>query len=180
MKELEEEQKINLYYFDESGFSTTSCVPYAWQPKGHTLEIPCYRSKQLNVLGLISRDNKSFFNTVEGSVKTQHIINFFDLFTSRYANEYAIHKRPCVIIIDNAPIHTSDAFLAQEGHWATRGVLLHYLPTYSPELNLIEILWRKVKYEWLPLSCYSSYANLKKSVLEILSGFGCKYDITFV
>ncbi|MCW4153826.1 transposase, partial [Halomonas sp. 18H] len=25
-------------------------------------------------------------------------------------------------------------------------------PAYSPELNLIEILWRQMKYAWLPLS----------------------------
>ena len=56
----------------------------------------------------------------------------------------------------------------------------HYLPTYSPELNLIEILWRKIKYEWLPLNCYVNYQTLKKAVLEILKNFGSKHRITFV
>lgn len=28
---------------------------------------------------------------------------------------------------------------------------------YSPELNLIEILWRQMKYAWLPLSAYLSF-----------------------
>jgi hypothetical protein len=180
MKELDDEQKINLYYFDESGFSTTSSVPYAWQPKGQTGEIPCFHSKRLNVLGFISRDNQSFFHAVEGCVKTQQVIEAFDLFTSRYADEYALHKKPCIIILDNASIHTSDAFLAQRDNWAARGVGLHYLPTYSPELNLIEILWRKIKYEWLPLTCYLSYENLKKSVLKVLANFGKEYHITFV
>ncbi|MCK5898808.1 MAG: transposase [Methylococcales bacterium] len=53
------------------------------------------------------------------------------------------------------------------------------LPTYSPELNLIEILWRKIKYEWLPLSASVSYSDLKESVLKILNSFGKKYTITF-
>jgi transposase len=71
------------------------------------------------------------------------------------------------------------AFLAKQDDWAACGVGLHYLPTYSPELNLIEILWRNVKYQWLSLSSYLNYENLKKSVLNVLSGFGSEYLITF-
>ncbi|WP_404841974.1 transposase [Burkholderia vietnamiensis] len=26
--------------------------------------------------------------------------------------------------------------------------LLFYLPAYSPELNMIEIVWRQLKYRW--------------------------------
>jgi transposase len=179
MKACVAEQKLNLYYYDESGFSTTPSVPYAWQPKGETIEIPCFRSKRLNVLGFMSLDNQSFFQTVEGSVNSQDVIAAFDAFTLAYQTDYLIHKKPCVVIIDNASIHTSAAFLARLDDWMARGVGLHYLPTYSPELNLIEILWRKIKYEWLPLSCYISYENLKKSVLEVLANFGLQYKITF-
>jgi transposase len=82
--------------------------------------------------------------------------------------------------LDNASTHTSTAFLAEQDAWAACGVILHYLPTYSPELNLIEMLWRFVKYQWLPLSSYLSYENLKKSVLNVLSSFGSEYLITFV
>ena len=36
--------------------------------------------------------------------------------------------------------------------WVKRGLIIKYLPPYSPELNLIEILWRFMKYDWLPFS----------------------------
>ena len=180
MKEWDDEGKINLYYFDESGFSTTSSVPYAWQLKNETVEIPCFCSKRLNILGFMSRDNKSFFHTVEGSVTSQQVIEAFDLFTQKYADEYAIHKKPCIVILDNASVHTSNAFLSCLEDWQARGVMLSYLPTYSPELNLIEILWRKMKYDWLPFTSYLSYTNLKKSVLSLLENFGYKYRINFI
>jgi transposase len=48
----------------------------------------------------------------------------------------------------------------------------HYLPAYSPELNLIERLWWKIKYDWLPLSYYESFASLEKSVLAVLDRIG--------
>ena len=30
--------------------------------------------------------------------------------------------------------------------WLAKGVGVHFLPPYCPELNQIEILWRKIKY----------------------------------
>ena len=55
-----------------------------------------------------------------------------------------------------------------------------YLSTYSPELNLIEILWRKVKYEWMPLAAYESFHSLRNYVHQVLSGYGSEYRISFV
>lgn len=179
MKDMEDCNQINLFYFDEAGFSTSSAVPYAWQPKGETIEIDCFRSKRLNILGFMNRKNEFYFHAVEGKVDSAKVIAAFDSFCARYALEYAVHKKPGIIILDNASTHTSEAFLAKRGDWMAYGIGLHYLPVYSPELNSIEILWRNVKYQWLPLSSYLSYDNLKKSVLEVLSSFGTKYLITF-
>ena len=47
------QQQIDLYYFDQSGFTLEPCVPYAWQPVGETLEVPCSKSKRLNVQAAI-------------------------------------------------------------------------------------------------------------------------------
>ncbi len=47
--------EIDLFYFDESGFTLEPCVPYAWQPIGETIEVPSSKSKRLNVLGFMDR-----------------------------------------------------------------------------------------------------------------------------
>jgi transposase len=180
METLATMEKINLYFFDESGFDTVPLVPYAWQPQGETREMPSFPSQRLNVLGFMSKDQKSYFQTIEGRINTQSVIAAFDAFTLAYATEYANHNKPCIIVLDNASVHTSYAFQQQLDKWGARGVVLHFLPPYSPELNLIEILWRKIKYEWLPLSSYLSYSHLKNSVISILEGFGNEYQITFV
>ena len=54
-----------------------------------------------------------------------------------------------------------------------------YLPPYCPELNLIEIVWRKLKYEWLPLNAYRSFKNLGRAPNETLRQVGSKYRIAF-
>ncbi|MDR1180459.1 MAG: transposase, partial [Bacteroidales bacterium] len=35
-----------------------------------------------------------------------------------------------------------------------------FLPPYSPELNKIEILWRFIKYKWLPFEPFLNFQNL--------------------
>ena len=52
---------------------------------------------------------------------------------------------PTHLWLDNGPIHTAKATMALFPQWACRGLVIHFLPPYSPELNRIEILWRKMK-----------------------------------
>jgi transposase len=47
-------------------------------------------------------------------------------------------------VLDNASIHTSEAFEERLPCWQKQGLLLTYLPPYAPELHLIEILWRHI------------------------------------
>jgi transposase len=69
--------------------------------------------------------------------------------------------------MNRASIHTSNAIFDQLEEWKERGLTIFELPTYSPELNLIEILWRLIKYEWLEIDAYSSWQSLVSSVERI-------------
>jgi hypothetical protein len=178
LQQMADHGLINLYYFDGSGFATVPCVPYAWQPLGATRELPSFPSQRLNILAFLSRDQQAFFQQIEGTAGTAQAIATFDRFAANYVLAYGRHGKPGVVVPDNAPWHTSREFRERLDDWATQGVILHYLPPYCPELNHIEILWRKIKYYWLPLSSYTRYGNLK-SVLEILNGIGSKYQISF-
>lgn len=171
-KEQEERGEIGLYYFDESGVSTIPEVPYGWQPEGETFEMSSLRSKRINILGFCNRHNDFYYEIVEGWVKSEQVIDCFDSFADRLS-------KPTVVIVDNASIHTSKKFKAKCAQWATKGLTVYYLPTYSPELNLIEILWRFLKYHWMPLSAYENYKKLKECLIGILSNIGEKYSISF-
>jgi transposase len=52
-----------------------------------------------------------------------------------------------------------------------QNLFLQNIPPYSPELNKIEILWRKIKYERLNFSAYESFAALKENLNHIFSNF---------
>ena len=139
---------------------------------GQTVELPSYRSKRVNILGFCSRQNEFYHELVEGWVNSDHVIRCFDNFADRV-------KRVTVVIVDNASMHTSKKFKGKQEEWEKKGLVIHYLPTYSPELNLIEILWRFLKYQWMPLSAYESYKNLKESLTHVLGKIGTEYTISF-
>lgn len=61
----------------------------------------------------------------------------------------------------------------QQGHY------LLILPPDCPELNLIEILWRKIKYEGLPFSADQSFKDLSGALDEVLRGAGSKNRLNF-
>ncbi len=48
-------------------------------------------------------------------------------------------------MIDNASTHTSNEFNDNIEAWKERGLTIYRIPPYSPELNVIEIIWRKIK-----------------------------------
>jgi transposase len=59
-----------------------------------------------------------------------------------------------------------------------KGLTLYFLLPYSSELNRIEILWRKVKYEWLAFKTHDS-KTLETDLDEIFTKFGDHYRLTF-
>ena len=62
MNQLQQREAVGdcaLWYFDGTGFCLTPCIPYAWQPIGHTIELPVSSHNQrVNVLGFLKRNNE--------------------------------------------------------------------------------------------------------------------------
>jgi len=169
---LEKEGHIELYYGDASGFNLTPYIPYGWQEKGQTIRITPKKSKRLNVFGFLTRNNEFQAYTTEGTINSDLLIAFIDHFVQSITQRTAI-------ILDNATIHHSDNFKEKIKEWASKDLYIFYLPTYSPHLNIIETLWRKIKYEWLKPHHYESWTILKENINKILLEIGEKYFVNF-
>lgn len=164
---------INLYFGDESGFSLTPSVSYAWQPTGETIAVSSSRSAQINVLGFLSYHNDMKSITLNGSVDADCIIAAIE-------HLFSTVEKETWLVLDNAPIHRSHKFKRKMSEWKKQNLNILFLPTYSPELNPIEIVWRFMKYHWLPFSAYTGFKKLTDAVNHILENYGKKYLITFV
>ncbi len=173
--ELEKQQDegiIKVFYFDESGFTLEPSIPYAWQPKGENIELPSSKSIRINVLGFLSTDMEFQSFMFNCSVNTDVAEACFNIFSE-------IITGKTVVIVDNAPIHTSNQFRDNLEKWEKKGLSVKYLPAYSPELNKIEILWRFIKYQWLPLSSYNSVKDLDENLENVLKNVGTEHKISF-
>ena len=84
-----------------------------------------------------------------------------------------------VVILDKAPIHKSKKFKEKMIEWREKDLFIYFFSPYFPELNLIEILWKRIKYQWMPFDAYVSFKNLKECLLQVLNNVGTKYDIKF-
>ena len=168
----EDHGKIALYYFDEAGFALDPTIPYAWQESKSTIELPARRYGRINVLGFMNRTNDLHPFMFEDTIHTGVVIACFDDFCQTITQK-------TVVVIDNASLHRSEDFEDRIPSWKKKGLIIKYLPPYSPELNLIEILWRRMKYTWLPFSAYECLNALNEALETILSQVGSKYQITF-
>jgi len=172
LRRRQQKGEIGVFYFDECGFTLEPPIPYAWQFPDEQLETPSSTSRRLNVLGFLSPDMDFHSFVFECSVNSDVVIACFDWLSDQISRE-------TWIVIDNAPMHTSDAFEDKIPEWEAKGLFIQRLPPYSPELNLIEILWRFIKYFWLPFSAYESFQSLVQAVEDILRQIGSEYRIHF-
>lgn len=172
LKQADQRGVIDLRYLDEAGFCLMGYVPYGWQCKGDELFIETQRSKRLNALGIMNRANELAVYLFECSINSDVLIACIDQFAETI-------NKPTVIAMDNASIHTSQRFAAKIEEWQQRQLEIFFLPSYSPQLNLIEILWRFIKYEWIEIEAYRSWESLVEYVEKVLRGFGSEYIINF-
>jgi transposase len=84
-----------------------------------------------------------------------------------------------VVAMDNSSLHMSSAFGAKIPEWRSKNLEIFNLPKYSPRLNLIEILWRFMKYEWIEWWAYKGWSYLVEYVEMVICGYGTEYEINF-
>ena len=171
--ELEAKATIELFFGDGSGFWQTPVVARAWQFPQEEIRITPERGKRLAVFGFLNRANEARMWRSEKSVNAQFVVDCIE--------EWVPEKlvKPRVLVLDNARIHRSRRVRSKLAEWEEKNLYVFFLPTYSPHLNLIETLWRKMKYEWLKPEDYASFEKLTEAVKKILNEIGSQYKIKF-
>lgn len=124
--------------------------------------------------GFLTLDNQLHAYSYSGPTSSQAFIQFVDEWIGQHPPQ-----RKTVLVLDNASFHRSADVLTKREAWAKQQVYLQYLPAYGSELTLIEVLWHRLKHEWLTLAHYRTACGLRTAVESILSQVGTKYTITF-
>jgi len=170
--QLEDAEQIDLLFCDETGFNLVPYIPYGWQPIGQQLTIRSAKDRVCNLLGFASRKGSLEVYSTAQSINSDFVIECLD-------ERSETIKKPTVVVMDNAPWHCSAKVKAREQQWNEKRLYLFFLPTYSPHLNLIEIVWRKIKYEWLKSEDYLSAESLKAAIHYIIGKYDDEFSINF-
>ena len=172
---MSEQGLIDLYYGDESRISLEPCVPYAWQFKEEEVFMPSAKGQGLNCFALLSRANMCHFQTTTGAINARFIVEQLE----NLSFEALRLKRVTVIVLDNAPAHVARTVKERRSFWQQRGLFVFYLPSYSPHLNIVETLWRHLKYQWLRPQDYLQNDALFYRVTQALAAVGSSLKIHF-
>jgi transposase len=136
---LRKAKKIGAYilFGDEASFPQWGSLAYTWAPIGQTPMVKTSGKRRgYKVFGLIEFSTGKFFSQAqEGRLTTAAYLHFLEGVLERT-------DRHLLIIQDGAKYHTSAE--AQEFFDDNSDRMTVYqLPTYSPDYNPIEALWKK-------------------------------------
>jgi hypothetical protein len=176
LEQLYERGLIDLYYADESRVSMQPCVPYGWQFKDEEVFMPAGNGAGLNCFALLSRKNQCRYATTQGRIGSAFVVEQLERLSFEITHTT---QKTTVVVLDNAPTHVAKCLQERRPIWEERGLLLFFLPTYSPHLNLAETLWRKLKYEWLQPEDYFEAQTLFYRVNQALAAVGTLLHINF-
>lgn len=174
MKQAASEERVHLLYLDESGMSNVPNVQRAWSPLGvpHSADASVSR-RRVNILGALHYGKNQLEHVLhEGSVKRDNVIAFIDQLALTYSG------KPIIVILDNASMHHHIDEEKQREWLIKHQLMLWHLPAYSPELNLIEIVWKHAKYHWRKFTTWSK-ENLLEEVGNVFREYGVKYQISY-
>jgi transposase len=123
--------------------------------------------KRFNVLGAIDAVTHELTTVVNDTViDAMAVCELLRTLSARYGG------LPLTLVLDNARYQKCEVvrLLAAE-----LKIELLYLPSYSPNLNLIERLWKFVKKEVLLCRYYEDFARFKAAIVECLQGVEGKH-----
>jgi len=118
---------------------------------------------RLNILGGYNPDNYSFLHlTGEENCDAKRVITFLTLVNEKYPVAPKV-----IIFLDNAKYFKAEIVT----QWLNEHpqIQLEFLPTYAPNLNLIERFWRFVKEHLVKNEYYKKYKTFRAKVFQFLN-----------
>jgi transposase len=159
-----------ILFEDEASFAQWGSLSYTWARRGHQPEVPTSgKRKGYKVFGALEYfSGRLFYQGIEGRFNSESYQAFLQMIMAQTTEHlYLIH--------DGARYHTSastTAFLA-----AHKARITEYpLPSYSPDYNPIEYLWKKTKQRGTHNKYFKEFAALTVSVEEALAYFATHAD----
>ena len=150
-----------LYHVDGAHFQFTTEVSYGWIEKGIAKLLPAQTGrKRVNVHGALDLDTDQVIARQESTLNAESFIRLLEDLEKANPAAAKIH-----VVLDNASYHRNKKvklFLKNSR------IQLHFLPPYSPNLNLIERVWGFAKRTLIYNQYFDDYEQFAESILYFL------------
>jgi transposase len=152
--------KRTVFFADAAHFVLAPFLGYLWSACRLFIKAPSGRQR-LNVLGALDAVSHKLITVVNDSyINAQSVC---DLLWKIYRLNL---QNPVTIVLDNARYQRCKIVLALAEQLK---IELLFLPPYSPNLNLIERLWKFVKKQCLYSKYYDQFTPFQQAIINCLS-----------
>lgn len=136
---------------------------YGWIRKGERKEFPTNSGRQrLNLSGAIDIISKKVLVREDVTLNAESTIAFLKQIEEAYPLCHKIH-----VFCDNARYYRNKKVLE---YLVESKIEMHFLPSYSPNLNPIERLWKFMYEHILYNKYYEKFSAFKEAILGFLQG----------
>jgi transposase len=144
-----------IYFGDAVHFKHNAEAGYAWSLTGKPHLIPANSGRQrYNVFGAYCvQTQEGVFLLTEDNIDQTKLVEFLPRLRTKHPGPGKIY-----LLLDNARYNYTH-MVADEAH--RQGILLDYLPPYSPNLNPIERLWKFVRKEFFKDKYRDTFAKFR-------------------
>lgn len=141
-------------------------VSHGWIKTGTDKLIAKTASRtRVNVIGAIELEEMRVHSEMVETVNAQTTLSFFQQVKAAYPQASKIH-----IILDQAGYHKSQELQSAA---QANGIVLHYLPPYSPNLNPIERLWKVMNEQVRNNVLFESVGQFREAITNFLDKTVC-------
>lgn len=165
MKNKKEDEAV--FFVDAVHPTWNTMAAYGWMKKGSARELRSNSGRnRLNIHGAMNAETfETTVVTSEANVDAESTIALFKALETYYPLAATIY-----LILDNAKYHFSSAVL---NYVKDSKIKLVFLPSYSPELNLIERLWKVFKKHVLYNQHYETFKKFQESCVGFFKNQSC-------
>lgn len=158
-----------IYFLDSSHPAYQSKPAYGWIYRGENKALPITsKQSRVHITGIYNSKNNSVEIVESDKVNSQVVIGLIEKIKPADTNEVIY------IVLDNAAFHKS--FLIKAYLEQNKNIRFLYLPPYSPNLNLIERLWKYMHKQVTYNRCYSSFPIFKQKILDFFDSIADHAD----
>lgn len=174
----EKPEQLQVWFWDETGFSLRVIRRKTWGKRGQRKKLTGQRRRgRVNVMGGVRESDRKrvCFFIKKGNADTfyEQLHRFQEVIKKEWVekgnckSDFQQKGPKVIVILDNVSYHKRLDIrdkIAKE----LPNIILEFLPTYSPDFNIIELVWHSCK-EYIAHRLFQSVEELEELVEKLLN-----------